>query len=91
MAGLSGTWFPGLCRTYISILIIMNREFLIAFKKVMRDQFVEKNRVEIDGLGFFEVVHHEQYEETFENGRVVMMPPQDVLEFKSNIRISYDN
>lgn len=69
----------------------MNREFLIAFKDVMREQFVNKNRVELEGLGQFEVVHIEQHQETFDNGKVVMMPPEDVLEFKSNIRISYDN
>lgn len=69
----------------------MNREFLIAFKDVMREQFVNKNRVELEGLGQFEVVHNEQHQKTFDNGKVVMMPPEDVLEFKSNIRISYDN
>lgn len=69
----------------------MNREFLLAFKNVMREQFIRKNRVEIEGLGQFEVIHQEQYEKKFDNGKVVMMPPADVLEFKSNIRISYDN
>jgi nucleoid DNA-binding protein len=69
----------------------MNREFIIAFKDVMREQFVNQNRVELEGLGQFEVVHKEQYQKTFDNGKVVMMPPEDVLEFKSNIRISYDN
>ena len=69
----------------------MNRDFLLAFKDVMREQFINKNRVEIDGLGYFEVVHHEQYQKKFDNGKVVMMPPEDVLEFKSNIRISYEN
>jgi len=57
----------------------------------MREQVVNKKRVELEGLGQFEVVHKEQHQKTFENGKVVMMPPEDVLEFKSNIRISYDN
>lgn len=57
----------------------------------MREQFANKNRVELEGLGQFEVVHVEQHQETYDNGKVVMMPPKDVLEFKSNIRISYDN
>lgn len=69
----------------------MNREFLVAFKDVMREQFIHKNRVELEGLGQFEVIHQEQYEKKYDNGKVVMMPPEDVLEFKSNIRISYDN
>lgn len=63
----------------------------MAFKDVVREQFIHKNRVEIEGLGQFEVVHQEQYEKKFDNGKVVMMPPADVLEFKSNIRITYDN
>lgn len=57
----------------------------------MREQFINKNRVEIDGLGRFEVVHHEQHQEKFDNGKIVMMPPKDVLEFKSNIKISNEN
>lgn len=57
----------------------------------MREQFINKNRVEIEGLGHFEVVHREQYQKQFDNGRVLMMPPEDVLEFKSNIRISYED
>ncbi len=69
----------------------MNREFILAFKAVMREQFINKNRVEIEGLGQFEVIHLEQYQEKYDNGKVVMMPPEDVLEFKSNIRISYEN
>lgn len=63
----------------------------MAFKAVMREQFINKNRVEIEGLGQFEVIHLEQYQEKYDNGKVVMMPPEDVLEFKSNIRISYEN
>jgi nucleoid DNA-binding protein len=64
----------------------MESTFIIAFKEVLREQFIEKNRVEIDGLGEFEVKHHEQHQKTFDSGKVVLMPPADVVEFKSNIK-----
>jgi nucleoid DNA-binding protein len=69
----------------------MDVEFIIAFKEVLREQFVNKNSVLIDGLGRFDVKHIEQHQKKFENGKVVMMPPEDILEFNSNIRISHEN
>lgn len=69
----------------------MESTFIIAFKEVLRDQFVNKHVVDIDGLGTFEVKHREQHQKKYDNGRVVMMPPADVLEFKSNIRISNEH
>lgn len=69
----------------------MESEFIIAFKEVLREQFVKKNSIEIDGLGRFMVVHREQHQKRYDNGKVVMMPPADVLEFKSNIKNSYEN
>ncbi len=69
----------------------MEIEFIIAFKEILREQFVNKNNVEIDGLGKFEVTHLGQHQKKYDNGKVVMMPPADVLKFKSNIRISDEN
>jgi nucleoid DNA-binding protein len=69
----------------------MDTEFIHAFKEVLREQFVNKNSVEIEGLGTFEVKHYEQHQKSFDNGKVVMMPPADVVEFKSNIKISHEN
>ncbi len=63
----------------------MDALFVIAFKEVLREQFVKKNDVDIDGLGLFSVKHQKQYQKKFENGKVVLMPPRNVLEFKSNI------
>lgn len=63
----------------------MDAIFVIAFKEVLREQFVKKNDVDIEGLGLFSVKHHKQYQKKFENGKVVLMPPRNVLEFKSNI------
>lgn len=47
---------------------------------------MDKNTVHLDGLGQFEVVHKKQTQKKYENGRVAMMPPADVVEFKSQIR-----
>lgn len=69
----------------------MDSQFIIAFKEVLREQLINKNSVDIDGLGQFTVVHRDQHQKTFDNGRVVLMPPADVLEFKSNIKNSHEN
>lgn len=69
----------------------METKFIIAFKEVLREQFLEKKIVEIDGFGEFKVKHHEQYQKRFDSGKVVLMPPVEVLEFKSNIKPSNEN
>lgn len=62
----------------------MNKEFVNAFKEVVRDQLVNKNKVELEGFGIFEVEHREQHQKRYDSGRIVMMPPADVVVFKSN-------
>ncbi len=69
----------------------MKSTFIKAFKEVLREQILKKNKVEIDGFGTFEVVHRKQHQKTYENGRVVMVPPADVVEFKSKVRRSNEN
>ena len=90
MARLSGTRVPGICRNYISFLV-MKSTFIKAFKEVLREQILDKNKVDVEGLGMFEVVHRKQHQKKYENGRVVMVPPADVVEFKSNIRSSNED
>ncbi len=68
----------------------MESEFIIAFKEILREQLVDKHKVDIEGLGTFEVKHREQHQKKYDNGKIVMIPPADVLEFESNIRISDD-
>lgn len=63
----------------------MNSTFIKAFKDVLREQLAKKNTVQVDGLGQFSVVHQGQRQKKYENGRVVMVPPADLLEFKSQI------
>lgn len=69
----------------------METEFIKAFKDLLREQFIEKNSVDIEGLGVFEVKHYPQHQKRFSNGRVVMMPPSDVLEFNSTVRVGDEN
>jgi len=69
----------------------MKSTFIKAFKEVLREQILKKNKVEINGFGTFEVVHRKQHQKTYENGRVVMVPPADIVEFKSKVRRSNEN
>ncbi|MDX1617790.1 MAG: HU family DNA-binding protein [Balneolaceae bacterium] len=62
----------------------MEKEFLAAFADIVREQLVKKNEVEIDGLGTFRSKHIKQVQEQYPNGRVVMMPPRDVIRFISD-------
>lgn len=59
----------------------MNQEFLSAFTDIIRDQLVRKNSITIKGLGTFKKEHIQQFQQQHTNGRVVMMPPKDIVKF----------
>lgn len=40
-----------------------------------------KNSVEVSGIGTFKSVHHNQKHEKRADGKTVMMPPRDSIEF----------
>lgn len=65
--------------------------FLKALKDVLREQILGKNKVELDGLGNFQVVHKKQHQKKYDDGRIVMIPPADVVEFKSDLRSSHED
>lgn len=69
----------------------MKSKFIKAFKEVLRDQILDKNKVEIEGLGLFRAVHQKQHQKKYKSGRVVMVPPADVVEFESNVRSSNED
>ena len=69
----------------------MKSTFIKAFKEVLREQILSKNKVEVEGLGIFEVSHRKQHQKKYENGRVVMVPPADVVDFKSKVRSSNEH
>lgn len=61
----------------------MTDKFLEALGIVIRDQIIMKNSVEIDGLGTFKPIHHNQKQEKRADGSNVMLPPKDTVEFTS--------
>jgi len=61
----------------------MTNEFLETLGIIIRDQIIMKNSVEIDGLGLFKAVHHNQKQEKKSDGTNVMVPPKDTVEFTS--------
>jgi len=59
----------------------MDNSFLKAFAEVIREQIARKKVVEIEGLGVFRVEHQKQFQKQYNNGRVVMMPPENSIVF----------
>lgn len=59
----------------------MDDVFLKAFSETVRNQLAHKCEVRLDGIGTFKAVHHKQYQQQYQDGRVVMMPPKDRIEF----------
>lgn len=60
----------------------MTKDFIKAFGMIIRDQIIMKNSVEIEGLGSFSVKHRTQRQEKRADGKTVMLPPFDGIEFK---------
>lgn len=59
----------------------MEEQFLKAFTEVVREQVSRKNKVQIEGIGSFKLEHKKQFQKQYDNGRVVMMPPKDLIRF----------
>ncbi|WP_171032885.1 HU family DNA-binding protein [Fodinibius saliphilus] len=60
----------------------MDNEFIKAFSEVVREEVIRKNEVQVDGIGSFQFEHRKQFQKQHENGRVVMMPPKDTINFE---------
>lgn len=69
----------------------MDQQFLGAFSEIIRDQISKKNEVTVDGLGAFKPDHQKQFQQQFDDGRVVMMPPKDKVVFVPDKKLVYDN
>ncbi len=69
----------------------MKSDFINAFKDVVREQIVRKNSVHVEGLGQFRVAHKKQKQKKYDSGKVVMVPPEDVIEFKPQIKSGDEN
>ncbi len=63
----------------------MTKDFLKAFGITIRDQIIMKNSVEVKGLGVFKSEHTSQQQEKRADGSIVMLPPKDSIEFKSQV------
>ncbi|MFO7845192.1 MAG: HU family DNA-binding protein [Balneolaceae bacterium] len=69
----------------------MEPEFIKGFTQVIKEQLVKNNRVSIEGLGEFRKVHKTQEQKKLDDGRVMMMPPKDTIEFKPEISQQNDH
>ena len=56
-------------------------EFRAALVAVIRENVMQKKTIRISGLGTFKSVHAKQYQKQFDNGRVVLEPPRDFIQF----------
>lgn len=69
----------------------MDPLFIKNFIQVVKEQIAKDNRVQIDGLGQFLKVHQTQTQKKLDDGRVVLMPPKDKIEFKPEISQTNDD
>ena len=63
----------------------MTKDFLKVFGLTIRDQIIMKNSVEVKGLGTFKAEHTSQQQEKKADGRLIMQPPKDSIEFKADL------
>ena len=63
----------------------MEKQLIKALRETMREELLRQHAIEIDGLGRFEAVHKEQHQKRTEDGKTVMMPPQDRIVFTPEI------
>lgn len=69
----------------------MEPRFIKNFVQVVKEQIAKDNHVRIDGLGQFLKVHQTQTQKKLDNGRIVLMPPKDKIEFKPEISQTNDD
>ena len=52
-----------------------------AFTQIVREQVIRDNTLELDGLGYFKLVHEKQHKQEYRDGQVVLMPPRNSIQF----------
>lgn len=65
--------------------------FIKKLKDVIREQVANNNRVMIDGIGEFYKVHHKQTHKKYDDGRVVLLPPRDMIKFEPELKQQNDD
>jgi nucleoid DNA-binding protein len=68
----------------------IDEAFLRVFSKVVREQISNKKEVKAEGIGVFKPKHENQYQQKYQDGRVVMMPPKDTIEFVPDRKLTND-
>lgn len=59
----------------------MDKKFTKTLKKILRNQLIKKNKIKIEGVGSWQLKHQTQYQEKRKDGRVIMHPPRDIIDF----------
>lgn len=69
----------------------MDQQFTEAFIEILREEITRKKEVHVEGLGVFKPKHQKQFQQQYDNGRVVMMPPKDKISFTPDITFANDH
>lgn len=59
----------------------MEERFIQAFSEVIKEGVANRQEIKLEGLGKFSFNHQKQFQQQFDDGRVVMMPPKDTITF----------
>ena len=59
----------------------MDKQFLKTLCEVVREQITQKSEVKLKGIGVFKPKHRKQFQQQYKDGRVVMVPPRDMITF----------
>jgi len=63
----------------------MEPQFIKSFIQIIKEQIAADNTVNVNGLGQFQKVHQSQSHKRMDDGSVVLVPPKNKIEFKSDI------
>lgn len=69
----------------------MEPKFVKTFIQVMKEQLAQDNLIHLEGLGKFQKTHQTHSQKKLDDGRVMLMPPKDIIEFKPEISPVNDN
>lgn len=60
---------------------LLTKHVAKALAEVIREALIRNEAVDVHGLGTFEVTHHPSREEEDPDGRLLLQPPRDVVDF----------
>lgn len=65
--------------------------FIHKLKDIIREEVTKNNSVKIDGLGEFYKAHKTQVQRKYNDGRIEVLPPKDIIEFKPEKKLRNDD